>query len=315
MKYQTFFWTALLLSLHIHVTGQVTVHEEPSNKVSRLNTILSRLSKDTLSFDWMSFNDEVQSSLTTILKDTSIHSNDLDSLKNILITWSLDSSIQVFTWQFRSWNEQYSYGGCIHVIKPKSKMLRLTELVPELNSEFQEAELSLDSWPGGLVYKVVPFKNAGRKKYLILSYHGFNGVERMKMIDVWDIHPKGQVVLGCPVFRDTTQSIAGRPKRFFFTYSSEVAMRCNYEEEYAAVIYDHLIPMSSPTRPEVGPLPVPDGSFEGWVYNALDGLWYYRPMMFTTVSDTPPMSEEAKARSSDSSKDLFGRERPPKKKK
>ena len=101
-------------------------------------------------------------------------------------------------------------------------------------------------------------------KYLLFGYNANNADERIKVCDVLVLRGPN-VRFGAPVFE--VSDVAGRKKerlnRLVLTYSADVVVRLNYDNELGFVIHDHLEAMAS-KNPNLPFTYVPDGTYEAF---------------------------------------------------
>ncbi len=216
-----------------------------------------------------------------------------EQLKMLSIQAPPDSSFRLFTWQLFVDDSTYRYFGAIQMNTRELTLFPLIDRSFEMTSvEFDE--LSADRWYGCLYYNIVPFQVSKKeRKYLLFGFDGFSFFNRRKVIDVLSFDETGTPVFGAEVFDKPVPQGAGRPlpaqqqKRVVIEYASESNVRCNYDNQYKMVIYDHLIPV--PANFHSGIAYVTDGSYEG--YKLEKGRWKYVEKVFNDYNETPVRPE------------------------
>jgi hypothetical protein len=195
-----------------------------------------------------------------------------EKLQNVSIQYPSDKSFRVITFQTFINRNEFKYFGYVQYNQTKSKFFILKDQSAALLTAENEV-LSPDKWFGCVYYKLKEFKSQEGIKYLLFGFNAKDDYEKVKLCDVLTL--KGnKISFGAPVFVTKPQEHKKQTitKRLIQIYSSEAAMRFNYDEEMAMIVYDHLMPGAS-RNPDIPYVQVPDGTYEAFVFKK--GLWEY----------------------------------------
>ncbi len=248
-------------------------------------------------------------SLVRALKTPNSFQYPFDRLKSISILSPPDSTFRIFTWQLFVNDSTYRYYGAIQMNTPELQLYPLIDRSFEMPDMPLGEQLTSDRWYGALYYNLMPIGNARQRYYLLFGYDAYAFFEKRKLIDVLSFEPGGKPVFGAPVFNrpDSVRTAAADGEmRLILQYSSEAAIKLNWDRQYEKILYDHLIPMPSPFGR--GITYVPDGSYEG--FNIVKGRLEYINKVFNDVNPEAPRPEPILDTRGD--KDILGK---PKKKK
>jgi hypothetical protein len=250
---------------------------KPAGPLTTANRTLIHASEDTLAvLAFAVVNDSLEANrfaacrqliqnLVRTLKTENSFNYSFDRLKSISILAPPDSSFRIFTWQLFVNDSTYRYYGAV---QRNSRELTLTPLIDrsfEMDRPMPTHEvLPADRWYGALYYAIREFDTKNGRKYLLIGFDAYEFFEKRKVIDVLSFDESGKPVFGAPVFeRDAPQKPNQAPEqRIMIQYSAEASVRCNWDDEYNMVLFDHLIPMGSPFG-RGGMTMVPDGSYDG----------------------------------------------------
>jgi hypothetical protein len=294
--------------------ASVAVEAQKAKALSATVTQQMRLEEDTLVvLAYAVLNDSVEverfaacrqliTKLVRSLKNDNSFSYPFERLKSISIQYPPDSSFRIFTWQLFVNDSTYRYYGALQ------RNNRKLELFPLIDRSFEmdyprpeEQQLTADRWYGALYYNIRQYDTKKGRQYMLFGFDAFEFFEKRKVIDVLSFSPEGKPVFGAPVFQTSPDELA--KQRLIFQYSSEASVRCNWDDNYQMVLFDHLIPWGSPFGR--GMTQVPDGSYDGLRFDK--GEWVFVPKVFNDVQaeapddPTAPVQKEAK--------NLFGDER------
>lgn len=222
----------------------------------------------------------------------------LKSLQNIpwfQIQSPADSSFALITWQFEKADGMFSPRGL--VVFNSGEVITL-ENDPEIWQDPEYASLGGSEWPGAVYYHMHPFKHVEDTLYMLFGYHGWDGKNRLRVIEVMDVQ-EGSVRFGAPVLIMDEDSIRPDARyRKVLKYSAQSNVRIQYDDSLKLIMMDHLIPARTPE----GDLSwVPDGSYEAFEFR--DGRWYFVEKVFHQTQDVPPGSPRVETEK----RDLFGR--------
>ncbi len=212
-------------------------------------------------------------------------------IKSISVLAPPDSSFRIFTWQLFVNDSTYRYFGAIQLNNSDLQLFSLSDRSDEMTTLPTHEALPPEKWYGSIYYTLRQFdtKKDGRK-YLLIGFDAFEFFEKRKVIDVLSFGNDGRPIFGAPVFdREPIEGeIPGLDEyRIILEYTSEAAVRCNWDEEYQKVLYDHLIP--TPSRFGGGTTNVPDGSVEG--LELKKGRWKHISKVFNDSQKEAPRPE------------------------
>jgi hypothetical protein len=195
-----------------------------------------------------------------------------EKLQNVSIQYPTDKSFRVITFQTFINRNEFKYFGYVQYNQTKSKYFVLKDQSASLLTAENEV-LNPDKWFGCVYYKLKEFKSQEGMKYLLFGFNAKDDYEKVKLCDVLTL--KGnKISFGAPVFVTKPQEFKKQTvtKRLIQIYSAEAAMRFNYDEDMAMIVYDHLMPGTS-RNPDIPYVQVPDGTYEAFVFKK--GLWEY----------------------------------------
>ncbi|MCZ2443817.1 MAG: hypothetical protein LC101_08605 [Flavobacteriales bacterium] len=210
--------------------------------------------------------------LTTLLETEEGKSYPFNKLKSISIISPSDNAFRIFTW-FIITPFGYKPFGLIQLNNPfgrkKISVINLTALSEEPKGLVYKT-LDAEHWPGLVYYNIVPVKKGKTSYYLLVGFHGNNGLTQKKSIDVISFTSSGQVRFGLPVFM-TDQRMSNR---LIFEYKAQANMSLRYIEKQKMFVFDHLSP-EHPSLKGQYQYYVPDFSYDAyklekhkWVYVA-----------------------------------------------
>lgn len=214
----------------------------------------------------------------------------LDSIRGLSVVKGDEFRIE--TWQWRVTDDEYKYGGRIQWA---NKLIALKDTRPFFNGAAY-TPYSPNAWYGCLYYDIIPFERDKMTYYVLLGFHAEDHLLSTRVADVLDLNGP-EPVFGLPVFvgyEDTKM-------RLIFTYADASSARMVYDPKLKGVVHDHLVLLPG-VGPEGEPLPVSDGSLEGWILKR--GQWEYLEEVYDVKQKTPPMTNEAKDKEN---KDILGR--------
>jgi hypothetical protein len=180
-----------------------------------------------------------------------------DSLRTrtISIMISPDKKVKFYTWNLVLTNGNFKHFGFLQVRKRSSlELYPLLDTAKKFNTDLLDAELETADWFGALYYKIVPFKQKGQKRYLLMGFDGSTIHSNKSVLDVlW--FAKDGPRFGIPAFR-TSDADPSAECRVVYEFHNDVKMLPYYEANSDVLIVDKL----TPAFPEV------TGNF-----------WYYIP--------------------------------------
>lgn len=188
-------------------------------------------------------------------------------LKTVAILDSPDKLVRIVNWNLEYTDVSYSYCAFVMRWDEDKEVVKLTELIDNLDPYSPKPEGVIDSknWYGCLYYKIVPYERNNKKEYLLLGWDGGTTGSNFKFIDVL-VFNGNNVKLGSPVFKGKS-NVA---KRVIFEFSDKSVMALKFEENRNRIVFDHLSPESQ-SLAGVASYYVPDMSYDS--YNYSDEMW------------------------------------------
>jgi hypothetical protein len=252
-----------------------------------------------------------------------------DSL-NISKLYSPDSAFRIFTWQVKKDEYVYFQKGAIQM-NTKDGSLKLFPLfdVSMFSKKPMDSVRTKRNWIGAIYYKIVLKEAKGKKYYTLLGFDDFSVNSNKKWLEVLSFNDNGEPVFGGPVISYKNDSLR-RPvqARFSIEYKKEAKTFLNYDPELDVILVDHMV--SESDEPEKRWTYVPDGDYEAFKWDNVNGQWVHINKMFNQMlkdGDFPKDAllmddagnaderrlEEASQRNIDKAKEK-GKKPPPKKK-
>lgn len=274
--------------------------QKPSGKLSRDNlkklraaedslaTLAQTVLTDSVAEARISASNALEATLFRALQVENSFKYKFGELASLSILYPPDSSFRVFTWQLFVNDSTYRYHGAIQLDRRVLVFFPLQDRSDEMTLMPRTEVLSASNWYGALYYNLREFDSGTGKKYLLFGFDGFEFFEKRKLIEVLSFDPKtGEPIFGAKVF-DRQKEPGKRPAppeaRIMLEYSAEAAVRCNWDEEYQLVLFDHLETTGSPFGR--GLTHIPDGSVEG--FHLENGRWKHISKVFNDVMAEPP---------------------------
>jgi len=235
--------------------------------------------------------------LEKALKEPSAYAYEFDSLYTVSKLRSDDDSFRIFTWQLFEKDDVYTYMG--YILKADGNLIKLNDASANyFTPEFEIGDK--DHWYGALYYSMTAFQSNDKTMFLVFGFDGNSLMENRKVIDVLSFDKEGNPNFGADVFLPGDQSIShpASMSRVILEYFAGSIINCNYDEIQRQVLYDHLIFKKT----EFGQFLVPDGSYEGYVFD--EGMWKHNIKVFHQTQDEPPFPNPK-----DNHKNIFGEEK------
>ncbi len=289
---------------------------KPAGKLSKVNSERIRLHEDTLGIlAYAVVNDSIEkerfaacrqliTGLVRSLKYENSFNYAFERLKTVSVLAPPDSSFRVFTWQLFVNDSTYRYYGAIQRNNSELQLFPLIDRSDEMDFPRPSHEtLTPERWYGALYYNILQFDTKQGRKYLLLGYDAFEFFQKRKVIDVLSFNAAGKPEFGAPVFDREKPDPRGAEKRIFLEYSAEASIKCNWDEVYGMILFEHLIPMGSPFGK--GITYVPDGSYDGLKLEK--GRWKFIDKVFNDFQAEPPSVETPTAQ--DKERNVFGKEK------
>jgi hypothetical protein len=315
---------AVLLAFAVSLSAQPN-KTKPAGALSTEAIAQLKLREDTLAIlAYAVVNDSVEqerfaacrqliTGLVRALKTENSFSYPFERLRSVSILTPPDSSFRIFTWQLFVNDSTYRYYGAIQRNSQELQLFPLVDRSAEMDHPLPTREpLPPDRWYGALYYNLRQFDTKQGRRYLLMGYDAFEFFEKRKVVEVLSFDPKtGKPTFGAPVF-DREGAVPGQPaeQRIILQYSAEASVRCNWDEMYQMVLFEHLIPLGSPFGR--GVTFVPDGSYDGLQLQK-NGRWKFISKVFNDSQDEAPTVEPVLDK--EKGKDILGKQPQPKKKK
>ena len=202
-----------------------------------------------------------------------------DRLKSLSILAPPDSSFRIFTWQLFVNDSTYRYYGAIQMNRPNLVLHALKDRSRDVGDEAVYQRFAPDNWYGALYYSLRPFDTKTGRQYMLMGFNGLEFFNKRKVVEVLSFDPSGKPVFGSPVFL-REKPLAMPEQRLVLEYSAEASVRCNWDEQYQMVLFDHLIQI--PSAYGRGFTAVPDGSYDGLKWEKT-GQWKFVSKVFNDV--------------------------------
>lgn len=158
----------------------------------------------------------------------------LDSLKNLSVLYTPDSSVRVITWLFPFSNGAYSFYGYLHYFNPSDSNWNLLAL-KDRHKEIKEPtarKLDAQNWYGALYYQLII------KDSLInlLGWNGYHNQKNEKIIEVLWFDEKGQPQFGKRIFPEYRSAFQDSVRRVIFQYANDASMSLRYSNVLRQVL-------------------------------------------------------------------------------
>jgi hypothetical protein len=194
---------------------------------------------------------------------------------------------RIFTW-FTVHPTGYKAHGMIQITDAKRKKIRVIKLQEPAEPIKSITYKTLDAtqWPGMVYYDLIAV-NKGKKSYFVLlGFHGNNGITHKKIIEVLTVSPNGTVKFGAPVFTQEQRTA----NRIIFEYRANAKMSLRYNEKSKMIVFDHLSP-ENPSLKGQYQFYVPDFSYDA--FKLEKGKWVYVADVYTK-NDSENKGKEGK---------------------
>ncbi len=286
--------TALLLFslLTSGLTAQTRSKEPRAGELSAQAIARLHAAEDTLALlAYAVVNDSIEqvrfgacrtliTTLVRALKTENSFRYHFDRLKSLSILAPPDSSFRIFTWQLFVNDSTYRYYGAIQMNRPNLLLHALKDRSREASDGAVYQQFAPDNWYGALYYSLRPFDTKTGRQYMLIGFNGLEFFNKRKVVEVLSFDPAtGKPVFGSPVFV-REKPLAMPEQRLVFEYSAEASVRCNWDEQYQMVLFDHLIQI--PSAFGRGFTAVPDGSYDGLKLEK-NGKWTFVSKVFNDV--------------------------------
>jgi hypothetical protein len=292
----------ILILLLLGIGQQLTFAQKKGTKSVQLSAAdieKLKLHEDTLSLlGYAAVNDSLEQvrfgacrqliqGLVRALKIADSYKYPFSRLKTLSILAPPDSSFRIFTWQLFVNDSTYRYFGAIQMNQRELLLHRLLDRSEDMGRAPTHETLTPDRWFGALYYNMIPFDTKSGRQYLLFGYDGYEFYNKRKIVDVLRFDSEGKPLFGSAVFIRDKPLPAGPEQRLVLEYSAEATVKCNWDEQYQMILFDHLITMPSPFG--MGFTAVPDGSYDGLKLEK--GNWKFVEKVFNDVMEEAPRPE------------------------
>lgn len=206
----------------------------------------------------------IEDKLTNILKNEESFEYSFVALNKLGKLTSPDNAFRIYNWNCVLNDGSYRYFGLIqHVFDKKLQVdvLNDSNIASNMMNQYGKS-----NWPGALYYKIIPFKQKGKKAYFLLAWDGNNVQTSKKVIEVLSIDKQGELKFGSPVINWKGKML----NRVVFEYAKQARMTIQYLEKEKRLVFDHLAP-SSPMYSNQFEYYGPDFSYDALEYQK--GKW------------------------------------------
>lgn len=190
--------------------------------------------------------------------------NDLKEIPWISLKYDPKRTFRIITWQIKGVNDVFDHQGYIQSKNGKLETL-IAATKPDADSQYEILDAS--NWLGTLYYGIEEVGN----NYLLFGFHGGDGKEYTKLVDVLSFDKDGNAQFGKEIFRfDQGNTRPDMHSRIFVQYTPTATVSCKYDVENKMIIHDYTSSkMLGMQGSSVGK--VPDGTYVA--FNLKDGIW------------------------------------------
>ena len=233
-----------------------------------------------------------------------------DALSSVIWQTPPSKDWRIFTWQHFVNDSTYRYHGILQAKKNPGLLYVLQDSAQALGLE-REYELRPDQWYGAMYYGVQPFKTKkGKDAWVLFGFDADAYSHRRKVADILTFSKSGIPLFGKEVFVGTEEDSLRRQARLILEYRVDSRVGLRFDPDLGGIAFDHLV-TGPPLKKGGPPSNIPDGSYDGYVYDKKSGEWRWRIEWFDRV-----VSEEAPRPfpilETKEKKDVFGRPVKPK---
>jgi hypothetical protein len=246
------------------------------NKILDDEDVISRIRSDSM----------FTRSLVRALRTPNSFAYPFDSVEMLTITYPIDSSFRIFTWQYEINEQNIRQKGAIQKKTPDGS-LSLFPLfdASEYSDEPNDSVRSATNWIGAIYYKIIQKDYNNQRFYTLLGYdeNGFRSTK--KWVDVLTFNTAGQPVFGGNYFSFAQQDSLWQPswQRFNIEFKKEGRARLTYDDETGLILFDHLV--SESKEPEKKFTYIPDGDYMGLKWEAGKWVFVENPVTGLTLKD------------------------------
>lgn len=147
----------------------------------------------------------------------------LDSIRNLSVLHTPDTSVRIITWQYPFDNGAYKFYGYLQYFHPADSSWKIKKL-QDHHKEIEEPEnasLNPRQWYGALYYDLV-----ARDDFItLLGWNGYHDQMNQKVIEILHFDEEGAPVFGKKIFSEYNDSA----RRVILKYSNDVAISLKYD--------------------------------------------------------------------------------------
>ncbi len=232
-----------------------------------LKDLRNKVMKSTDDVEKIRLNGEFRIKMKAFMGQSSFD-HTMDSIPKIGVLKSPDDKFRLICWNVAFENGTFSYYCFVQLQnRDESIIYELNDYSDKLERP-QFAVTRPNQWFGCLYYEIIPYKEGGITKYLLLGWDGNDHLSNMKIIDVLLVDGM-DIQFGARSFKEP---YVGNT-RIFFEYNEQAVMSLQYDEKLKMIVFDHLIPRQ-PNLEGMYEFYIPDLSFDGLKFEK-DG-WYLK---------------------------------------
>jgi len=209
-----------------------------------------------------------------------------ERVKTLSVVKAPDESFRLFSFQMMLWDYTYRYFGAIQY---RDDELRLTPLIDASlfmpDSLLPTAVLGPEEWYGAIYYGITSRKHKGKTYYFLFGFDGLDLFSSRKLVEVLQFQEE-RPVFGAPLFPDENDPPV-YSNRYILEYKKEASASLNYDAELEQIVFDHLVP-ENPLSEGIRSTYIPDGTYQGFQWDAKKGHWDYVDKVFTQMQLFPP---------------------------
>lgn len=230
------------------------------------------------------------------VSDDAHFSDDLKDLPWVSVKYDAAQSFRIITWQIKGRSDHFIHEGYVQRKGMKPEKL-VAAIVPDADSQYEV--LDAGNWLGALYYGIEKVGDV----YLLFGFHGGDGKEYTKLVDVLTFDNQGKAIFGKEIFRyDQNNTRPDLHSRIFVQYTPTASVSCQYDVDSKMIIHDYtsekLLGLQGTA---VGK--VPDGTYVAFKFE--DGLWQRIDKLENTPVDLK--SPDYNKKRDKTQPDLFGR--------
>lgn len=147
----------------------------------------------------------------------------LDSIRNLSVLTTPDSSLRLITWLFPFDNGAYKFYGYIQYFSPRDSVWHLKKLADKHKKikNPEKSALTAKNWYGALYYDMIINENF----ITLLGWNGYHDQLNQKIIDILHFDTSGNPVFGKKVFSKFRDSV----KRVIIEYAEDASVTLEHD--------------------------------------------------------------------------------------